>query len=144
MYQELVRAHETGAEVSVMTYKDGLYQFSVSMPEPVRFDSGEDFDEDEDDEENEDTADERLWQHYCTMAKGLDVDELIADTLHQARDEVESPLRTLLEDWIQTPQFDWQRPLVAPSTCESLGRWLAGLAAESFHQSVGAAMAEGD
>jgi hypothetical protein len=32
--QELVRAHESGAEVGTMTYKDGLYQFSVSMPEP--------------------------------------------------------------------------------------------------------------
>jgi hypothetical protein len=82
-------------------------------------------------------ADERLWQHYCAVAQRLDVGALIAAVCDQVRGEsAETPLAQLLEEWRAWPQFDWQHPLVRPSTCEALGRWLAGLAAQVIEQAI--------
>jgi hypothetical protein len=84
---------------------------------------------------------ERLWQHYCTVAKRLDVGELITAVCTQLRGESgDTPLSDLLETWVQMPQWDWQHPLVAPSTCESLGRYVAGVAAAVVEQAIAQAL----
>jgi hypothetical protein len=71
------------------------------------------------------------------VAQRLDVGALIAAVCDQLRGESgETPLAQLLEEWRAWPQFDWQHPLVRPSTCEALGRWLAGLAAQVIEQAI--------
>jgi len=86
-------------------------------------------------------ADERLWQHYCTVAKRLDVGALIAAVCDQVHDESgDTPLAQLLEEWLAWPQFDWQHPLVAPSVCERLGRYVAGVAAQVVEQAIAQAL----
>jgi hypothetical protein len=82
-------------------------------------------------------ADERLWQHYCAVAQQLDVGEVITAICDQLRGESgDTPLSDLIETWVQMPQWDWQHPLIRPSTCESLGRYLAGLAAQVIEQAI--------
>jgi hypothetical protein len=85
---------------------------------------------------------EKLWQHYCAVAQRLDVGELITAVCHELRGEPgHTPLSALIEEWLAWPQFDWQHPLIRPSTCESLGRWLAGLVAEVLQRAIETALA---
>jgi hypothetical protein len=90
-------------------------------------------------------ADERLWEHYCTTVKRLDVGELIAAICEQIRSESgDTPLAQLIEDWRRWPQFDWQRPLITPMQAESVGRWLAGIAAQVMAHAIAQALARED
>jgi hypothetical protein len=90
-------------------------------------------------------ADERLWQHYCAVAKRLDAGELIAVVCDQIRGEAgDTPLATLVEDWLAYPQWDWQRPLLTPMQAESVGRYVAGVAAGVIAQAMEAALARED
>jgi hypothetical protein len=92
--------------------------------------------------DHEAERDERLWAHYCRVAKGLDAGDLIAAVCDQLRGEPgDTPLSDLIETWLQMPQWDWQHPLVAPSTCERVGRYVAGVAATVVEQAIAAALA---
>jgi hypothetical protein len=90
-------------------------------------------------------ADERLWQHYCAVAKRLDVGELLAAVCEQLRGEPgPTPLSTLVEEWLAWPQFDWAHPLVTPATCERLGRYVAGVAALVVERAIATALSRED
>jgi hypothetical protein len=90
-------------------------------------------------------ADERLWADYCAVAQRLDVGELIATVCAQLQGESgNTPLSALLEEWRAWPQFDWAHPLVRPSTCEALGRYVAGVAAQVVEHAIAQALARED
>jgi hypothetical protein len=90
-------------------------------------------------------ADERVWQHYCAVAQRLDVGELITAVCEQLQGESgDTPLSHLVETWLAWPQWDWQHPLLSPSMCESLGRYVAGTAALVVEQAIEMALARED
>jgi hypothetical protein len=90
-------------------------------------------------------AEERLWQHYCTVAKQLDVGELVAAVCEQLRGESsDTPLSALIDDWRQLPQWDWQHPLITPMQAESVGRYVAGVAALVVERAIAIALAGED
>jgi hypothetical protein len=90
-------------------------------------------------------ADERLWQHYCRVAKTVDVGELLAGVCAQLRGEPgDTPLSALVDDWLAWPQFDWQHPLLTPQQAESVGRYVAGVVALVVAQAIGRALARED
>jgi hypothetical protein len=98
-----------------------------------------------DDIDHQAEADERLWQHYCAVAQRLDVGELITAVCDQLRGESgDTPLAQLLEEWRAWPQFDWQHPLITPMQAESVGRYVAGLAAQVVAQAITQALARED
>jgi hypothetical protein len=85
---------------------------------------------------------EKIWEHYCRIARSLDVGELITAICNQLRGESgDTPLSALLEDWLQLPQWDWQHPLITPMQAESVGRYVAGVAAEVVAQAITQALA---
>jgi hypothetical protein len=67
----------------------------------------------------------RLWESYCAVAKRLDPADLIAIVCEQLQRSTDTPLGTLIEDWLFQPEFDWAHPLLPPSMCEQLGRDIA-------------------
>jgi len=90
-------------------------------------------------------ADECLWQHYCAVAKRLDAGELIAAVCEKIRGEsADTPLATLLEEWLLMPQWDWQHPFITPMQAESVGRYVAGVAAGVVEQAIAQALARED
>lgn len=90
-------------------------------------------------------ADERLWQHYCAVAKRLDVGELLIAISDQLRGESgDTPLAALLEEWLAWPQFDWAHPLITPMQAESVGRYVTGVVAEVLQQAIATALARED
>jgi hypothetical protein len=105
---------------------------SLSIPEPSDLD-------------RQAEADERLWQHYCAVAKRLDAGELISAVCDQlAGESGDTPLATLIEDWLACPQWDWQHPLITPMQAESVGRYVAGVAAAVVAQAIAQALARED
>jgi hypothetical protein len=98
-----------------------------------------------DDIDHQAEADDRLWQHYCRVAKTVDVGELLAAVCAQLRGEPgPTPLSTLVEDWLALPQWDWQHPLVTPATCERLGRYVAGVCAQVVERAIAVALSRED
>jgi hypothetical protein len=82
-------------------------------------------------------ADERLWAHYCRVAQHLDVGELLTTLCVRLGGEPgDTPLSTLLEGWLAWPQWDWQHPLITPMQAESVGRYIAGIAAAVVEQAI--------
>lgn len=88
---------------------------------------------------------EGIWQHYCAVAKRLDVGELVHAVCEAIRGEpADTALSALLEEWLAWPQFDWQHPLIRPSQAEAVGRYVAGVAALVVEQAIEAALAGED
>jgi hypothetical protein len=88
---------------------------------------------------------ERLWVHYCQIARSLDAGELMAAVCDRMRGESgDTPLAALIEEWLTWPQFDWAHPLVPPSRCEALGKYIAGVAAQVVEQAIERALARAD
>jgi hypothetical protein len=95
--------------------------------------------------DHEAEQDERLWQRYCTAAKQLDVGEVLtAVGAEIAGETAETPLSDFIHTQLVMPQYDPFHPLVSPTACERLGRWLAGLVCEHIHRAVGVAMGRED
>jgi hypothetical protein len=90
-------------------------------------------------------ADERVWQDYCRLAKGLDVGEIITAVCEQIRGEPgDTALSALVEDWLLVPQWDWQRPLITPLQAERVGRYVAGVVSVVIAQAIATALARED
>jgi hypothetical protein len=88
---------------------------------------------------------EGVWQHYCAVAKTLDVGELIAAVCEQLRGEPgNTPLSDLIAAWLQMPQFDWQRPLITPLQADAVGRYVAGVVSVVIAQAIAQALARED
>jgi hypothetical protein len=98
-----------------------------------------------DDIDHEAEAEERFWQQYCRVAKRLDAGELIASICTYIRKESgDTPLATLVEDWLALPQWDFEHPLITPMQAESVGRYVAGIAALVVAQAIATALAGED
>jgi hypothetical protein len=89
-------------------------------------------------------AEETLWQHYCAVAKTLDVGELVTTVCEQIRGEPgDTALSDLLEEWLQMPQWDWQHPLITPMQAERVGRFVTGVCARVVERAIAQALARG-
>jgi len=98
-----------------------------------------------DDIDHEAEQQDTLWQHYCAVARQLDVGEVIAAVCQDIAGEPgETPLSTFIDTQLALPQYDPWHPLVTPTECERLGRWLAGLVCAQIHRHVGVAMSRED
>ena len=90
-------------------------------------------------------ADERFWQSYCRVAQTLDAGELLSTVCDQLRGEPgPTPLATLVDDWLALPQWDFEHPLITPMQAESVGRYVAGVAAQVIAQAIATALARED
>jgi hypothetical protein len=98
-----------------------------------------------DDLDHEAEAGERFWQQYCRVAQSLDTGDVLATLCAQLRGEPgPTPLATLVEDWLALPQWDWQHPLITPLQAESVGRYVAGVAAQVIAQAIAVALSRED
>jgi hypothetical protein len=80
----------------------------------------------------------RYWQAYCAVAHTLDTGDIIRDLCELiAGDSTEHPLAQLIEDWLHVPEPDWTHPGLRPSVCESIGRYVACLAAAVIENLTG-------
>jgi hypothetical protein len=77
------------------------------------------------------------WEHYCNTAKKLDAGEivnLIADKI--VGETAETPLSALVEGWLESPEPDWERPVVSPFMAERLGKYVASIAAKIIEREI--------
>jgi hypothetical protein len=77
------------------------------------------------------------WQHYCTVAKTLDAGDIInqiCDTI--IGDIGETPIAALVEGWLDSPEPDWDRPLLGGYHAESIGRYIGAIAAKIMAREI--------
>jgi len=79
------------------------------------------------------------------VAKTLDVGELVTAVCEQLRGEPgDTALSDLIEEWLHTPQWDWQHPLITPMQAERVGRFVAGVRAQVVERAIAQALARED
>jgi hypothetical protein len=98
---------------------------------PMTWDVGE-IDDDEADED-EDHRHDQAWRQRLQR---LNVDQVVVTALEQISGKDLTPLHHLVDAWIAVGIDDLDRPQVAPSTCEALGKWMAIQLARALHHAL--------